>query len=154
MAFHAHLVNFSPLYNVALLAIFNNQIFTKQNQSSTFIKVFVQNEANNFMYACDGTLLYPLCDFDDDSNSLWSTSLYLFSRYLRDVKNKALSVEYIKEQHLYWILIPSVHILLSFCVRIGAFDRFCVFVLLQVFRVPFTLIVGVHIQRTDEGHCG
>ena len=42
-------------------------------------------------------------------------------------------VEYIKEQHLYRILIPSTHILLSFCIKIGAFDRFRVFVLLQVF---------------------
>ena len=36
-------------------------------------------------------------------------------------------VEYIKEKHLYWILIPSSHILLSYCVRIGAFDRSRVF---------------------------
>ena len=62
-------------------------------------------------------------------------------------------VEYVKEQHLYQILIPSAHILLSFCVRIGAFDCFHVFVLVQVFRVPCTLIVGVHVQRTDVGHC-
>ena len=57
MAFHAHLVNFPPLYNATLLVVFNNQIFTKQNQSSIFIIVFVQNESNNFMYACDETLL-------------------------------------------------------------------------------------------------
>ena len=65
-----------------------------------------------------------------------------------------VAVEYIKEQHLYRILIPSAHILLSFCVRIGVFDRFRVFVLVQVFRVPCTLIVGVSVQRTDIGHCG
>ena len=57
MAFHAHLVHFPPLYNVALLAVFNIQIFTKHNQSSIFKIVFVQNESNNFMYACDDALL-------------------------------------------------------------------------------------------------
>ena len=57
MKFHAHLVHFPPLYNAALLAVFNNKIFTKQNHSSIFIIVFVQNESNNFMYACDGALL-------------------------------------------------------------------------------------------------
>ena len=57
MAFHAHFVNFPPLYNAALLGIFNIQIFTKLNQSLIFIIVFVQNEFNNFMYACDGALL-------------------------------------------------------------------------------------------------
>ena len=57
VALHAHLVNFPHLYNAALLVIFNIQIFTKHNQSSIFIIVFVQNESNNFMYACDGALL-------------------------------------------------------------------------------------------------
>ena len=56
VAFHAHLVHFPPLYNATLLAIFNIQIFTKHNQSSIFIKVFVQNESKNFIYACDGAL--------------------------------------------------------------------------------------------------
>ena len=65
-----------------------------------------------------------------------------------------LTVEYIKGQHLYRILIPLAHILLSFCVRIGAFDRSHVFVLVQVFRVPCTLFVGVHVQRTNVDHCG
>ena len=51
VAFHAHLVHFPPLYNEALLVVFNIQIFTKHNQSSIFIIVFVQNESNNFMYA-------------------------------------------------------------------------------------------------------
>ena len=45
------------LYNAALLVVFNNQIFIKQNQSSIFIIVFLQNESNNFMYACDKDLL-------------------------------------------------------------------------------------------------
>ena len=31
-------------------------------------------------------------------------------------------VEYTKGQHLYRILVPSAHILLSFCIRIGTFD--------------------------------
>ena len=57
MAFHAHLVHFPPLYNAALLAVFNIQIFTKHNQSLIFIIGFVQNKSNNFMYACDGALL-------------------------------------------------------------------------------------------------
>ena len=57
MAFHAHLVYFSPLYNAALLAVLNIQIFTKRNQSSIFIIVSVQNESNNFMYACNRALL-------------------------------------------------------------------------------------------------
>ena len=60
MVFHAHLVNFLPLYNAALLIFFNIQIFTKHNQISIFIVVFVQNESNNFMYACDGALLILL----------------------------------------------------------------------------------------------
>ena len=57
VAFHAHLVHFPPLYNATLLAVFNIQIFTKHNQSSIFIIVFVQNELKNFMYACDEALL-------------------------------------------------------------------------------------------------
>ena len=89
MTFHAHLVNFPPLYNATLLVVFNIQIFTKHNQSSIFIIVFVQNESNNFMYAC---FTYPPCDFDDDSDSLRSTSSYLFTRYLRDDKSNALSI--------------------------------------------------------------
>ena len=64
------------------------------------------------------------------------------------------TVEYIKGQHLYRILIPLTHVLLSFCVRIGAFDRSRVFVLVQVFRVSCTLFVGVRVQRTNVDHCG
>ena len=63
-------------------------------------------------------------------------------------------VEYMKGQHLYWILVLSAHVLLSFCVRIGSFDRSRVFMLVQVFRVPCTLFVGVCVQRTDVDHCG
>ena len=57
MSFHTRLVNFPLLYNEALLVVFNIQIFTKHNKSSIFIIVFVKNESNNFMYACDGALL-------------------------------------------------------------------------------------------------
>ena len=42
---------------MALLANFNIQIFIKYNQSSIIIIVFVHNESNNSMYACDGALL-------------------------------------------------------------------------------------------------
>ena len=65
-----------------------------------------------------------------------------------------VTVEYIKGQHLYRILIPSAHILLSFYVRIGAFDRSRVFMLVRVFRVPHTLFIGVRVQRTNVDHCG
>ena len=46
----------------------------------------------NFMYACDGALLILRVTFDDDNNSLRSTSLYLFTQYLRDDKSNALSI--------------------------------------------------------------
>ena len=91
MAFHAHLVHFPPLYNAALLAVFNNQISTKQNQSSIFIIVFVQNESNNFLYACDGALLI-LRVILTMSLIHYGLRSYLFSRYLRDDKNNALSI--------------------------------------------------------------
>ena len=42
-------------------------------------------------------------------------------------------VKYIKGQHLYRTLVLSAHVLLSFCARIGAFDRSRVFILVQVF---------------------
>ena len=64
-----------------------------------------------------------------------------------------IGVEYIKVQHLYRILIPLAHVLLQFCVRIGAFDRLLHFVLVQVFRVLCTLSVGVHVQITNVDHC-
>ena len=43
-------------------------------------------------------------------------------------------VEYTKEQQLYQTLVPSGHIWLTFCIRIGTFDRLHVFGLVQVFR--------------------
>ena len=64
-------------------------------------------------------------------------------------------VEYIKGQHLYRTLELSAHFLLSFCVRIGAFDRSHVFMLVQVFfLVSCTLFIGVRVQRTNVDHCG
>ena len=63
-------------------------------------------------------------------------------------------VEYIKGQPLYRILVPSAHILLSFCIRIGAFDRSRVFGLVLVFRVPCILVIGVRVQRANVDHCG
>ena len=47
---------------------------------------------------------------------------------------------------------PSAHILLSFCIRIGAFDHFRVFVLVKVFRVMCTLFIGVRVQRANVDH--
>ena len=64
-------------------------------------------------------------------------------------------VKYIKGQHLYRTLVLSAHVLLSFCARIGAFDRSHVCILVQVFfLVQCTLFIGVHVQRTNVDHCG
>ena len=63
-------------------------------------------------------------------------------------------IEYIKEQHLYRILVPSAYILLSFCIRIGAFDRSRVFGLVQVFWVPCIIVIRVRVQRANVDHCG
>ena len=54
-------------------------------------------------------------------------------------------VEYTKEQHLYQNSVPSANILLTFCIRIGAFDRSRVSGLVQVFRVPCIFIIGVRV---------
>ena len=70
------------------------------------------------------------------------------------ISTGATVFEYIKELQLYWILVPSAHILLTFCIRIGSFDRSCVFGFVQVFRVPCIIIIRVHVQRTDVGYCG
>ena len=64
------------------------------------------------------------------------------------------SVEYTKKQHLYRILVPSAHILLTFCIRIGTFDRSHIFGRVQVFRVPCIIIIEVRVQRIDIGYCG
>ena len=55
------------------------------------------------------------------------------------------TIEYIKVQHLYSILIPSACVLLSFCVRIGAFDRFSRFCACVGFSSFVHIFVGVHV---------
>ena len=61
-------------------------------------------------------------------------------------------VEYIKVQHLHRILIPPTHVLLSFCVRIGAFDRFSRFCACAGFLSSVHIFVGVRVQRTNVDH--
>ena len=65
-----------------------------------------------------------------------------------------MSVEYIKVQHLYSILIPPAHVLLSFCVRIGAFDRFSRICSCAGFLSFVHIFVGVCVQRTNVNHRG
>ena len=60
--------------------------------------------------------------------------------------------EYTKEQKLYRILVPSGHILLTFCIRIGTFDHSRVFGLVQVFRVSYIIVTRVHVQRAKMDH--
>ena len=54
-------------------------------------------------------------------------------------------VEYIKVQHLYRILILPAHVLLSFCLRIGAFDRFSCFCACVGFSSSVHIFVGVRV---------
>ena len=61
-------------------------------------------------------------------------------------------VEYIKVQHLYRILILPAHVLLSFCVRIGAFDRFSCFCACAGFSSSTHIFIGVRVQRTNVDH--
>ena len=61
-------------------------------------------------------------------------------------------IEYIKVQHLYRVLIPTAHVLLSFCVRIGAFDRFSCFCAFVGFSSSVHIFVGVRVQRTNVDH--
>ena len=63
-----------------------------------------------------------------------------------------VGVEYTKEQQLYRILVPSGHILLTFCVRIGTFDRSRVSGLVQVFRVSCIIVTSVRVQRANMDH--
>ena len=58
-------------------------------------------------------------------------------------------VEYIKVQHLYRILIHPACVLLSFCVRIGAFDRFPRFCACVGFSSSVHIFVGVRVKRTN-----
>ena len=96
-----------------------------------------------------------LCHFQTIHANISQSCIYyqfhiLITFYLIHINN----VEYIKGRCLYWILIPLAHIFLSFCVRIGSFDRSCVFVRVQVFRVSCTLFIGVRVQRMSVDHCG
>ena len=61
-------------------------------------------------------------------------------------------IEYIKEQQLYRFLVPSSHILLTFCIRIGTFDRSRVSGLVQVFRVSCIVVTRVRVQRANMDH--
>ena len=61
-------------------------------------------------------------------------------------------VEYIKVQHLYRIVILLAHVLLSFCVRIGAFDRFSCFSACAGFSSSIHIFIGVRVQRTNVDH--
>ena len=61
-------------------------------------------------------------------------------------------VEYTKKQQLYQILVPSGHILLTFCVRIGTFDLSRVFGLVQVFGVSCKIVTSVQVQRANMDH--
>ena len=92
MAFYANLVHFPPLYNTTLLVVFNIPIFTKHNQSLIFIIVFVQNESNNFMYACDGALLIFRVTLTMTLIHCGLRLRTLFTRYLRDDKSNVLSI--------------------------------------------------------------
>ena len=68
-------------------------------------------------------------------------------KYLMEKKEcKAkIDVEYTKEQQLYRILVPSGHIFLTFCIRIGTFDRSRVSGLVQVFRVSCIIVTSVRV---------
>ena len=95
----------------------------------------------------------------NDSNDL-VTHFSLFSNcdptyevVVKEPKWRKVVVEYTKEQHLYRILAPSAYILLSFYIRIHAFERFCVFGLVQVVRVSCIIVIRVHVQRANMDHC-
>ena len=64
----------------------------------------------------------------------------------------SITVEYTKEQQLYRILVPSGHILLTFCIRIGTFDLFRVSGLVQVFRVSCIIVTRVCVQKANMDH--
>ena len=61
-------------------------------------------------------------------------------------------VEYTKEQQLYRTLVPSGNILLTFCIRIGTFDRLHVYGLVQVFQVSCIVVTRVRVQRANMDH--
>ena len=61
-------------------------------------------------------------------------------------------VEYTKEQQLYRNLVPSSHTLLTFCIRIGTFDCFCVSGLVQVFQVSCIIVTKVRDHKVNMDH--
>ena len=62
------------------------------------------------------------------------------------------SVEYTKEKQLYRTLVPSGHILLTFCMRIGTFDCLRVSGLVQVFQVSCIVVTRVRVQKANMDH--
>ena len=63
-----------------------------------------------------------------------------------------MCVEYIKEKQLYRTLVPSGYILLTFCIRIGTFDRLRVSGLVQVFQVSCISVTRVRVQKANMDH--
>ena len=61
-------------------------------------------------------------------------------------------VEYTKEQQLYRNLAPAGHTLLTYCIRIGTFNCFCVFGFVQVFQVSYIIITRVRVQKANMDH--
>ena len=66
-----------------------------------------------------------------------------YTKGSRAIKIMKQTVEYTKEKQLYRILVPLRHILLTFCTRIGTFDRSRVSGLVQVFRVSCINVTSV-----------
>ena len=78
-------------------------------------------------------------------------SLCSFRLFILNVGYKDI-VEYTKEQQLYWNLAPSGHTLLTFCIRIGTFDCFCVSGLVQVFQVSYIIVTRVRVHKENMDH--
>ena len=61
-------------------------------------------------------------------------------------------VKYTIEQLLYWNSASSSHTLLIYCIRIGTFNCFRVFGLVQVFQVSYTIITRIRFQEVNMGY--
>ena len=61
-------------------------------------------------------------------------------------------VEDIKVRHLYRVLSPSAHVLLSFCVELVLLTFSTVFMRVQVVRCPVHIFVAGWFQRTTVDH--
>ena len=81
-----------------------------------------------------------------------SLRVTLNGQYLVSFQGSLVVFEYTKEQQLYRILVPSGHIVLTFCVRIGTFDCSRVSGLVQVFRVSCIILTSVRVQRANMDH--